>query len=74
MSLKRSASQCGLLMGYALEVICPNCKTKQSYIPRKNKENLRAKINPLSVKSCVVCGKSFSIAKNILRERDIKTK
>ena len=72
--LKRSPAQYGYVLGYCLEVVCPYCKTKQNFQPRRKKDEIHAKIKNTSQKTCIVCGKKFSVMKNILRERDIKRK
>lgn len=72
--LKRSSVQYGYVLGYCLKVLCPYCKTMQNFQPRRKKDEIHAKINKLSTKTCIVCGKKFSILKNIICERDIKRK
>ena len=72
--MKRSPDQYGYVLGYCLEVICPHCKRKQSFTPRRKEGELYPKINPLSTKTCVVCGKKFLVKPNILKERDVRIK
>ena len=69
----RPAHLYGKTLNYAVEILCPKCKKLQSYIPRKKGE-LHARINPKSTKLCPICNTRFLIIKNIIGERDIKTK
>lgn len=64
----------GICCNYALELLCPVCKRKQAYCPRRAKGEQYARIKKNAKKKCIVCGNSFSIQNNILGERDIKTK
>lgn len=72
-TINRPAHLCGFCCNYALELLCPKCKRKMSYCPRKAKGEQYARIKKNAKKKCFICGTSFLIRENILRERDIKT-
>lgn len=72
--LKRSTVNYGHCLGYALTLLCPHCKRKNSFVPRRKGEEQYPKIKDTSKKTCVVCGKPFLVKPAILKERDIRTK
>ena len=73
-TVNRPSHLCGYCCNYALELLCPTCKHKFSYQPRREKGARYAKIKKNATKLCIFCNTRFSIQNNILGERDIKVK